>query len=401
MSKKYFNKIIKTSFIFLFSFVLIFNLSFAGTKTAGQTCTVQSSGSDCISGYTCMPSNLKNAGVGSSGVCTAISSLNNKGSQTSITDFSSLGSLITNFNKNIVSNLTILLSGVAVVVFLAGIVKFLYDRAKGNDKDLERDKKGILWGLGALFVLVTLWGIIKMVQGFLGVSSDNTINLPKICFDGSQNCSGSTSKDPAADVGTTGGVFGDRKDKIDTTTEDFDKEFTVEKVSAWPNQFAQGNKADYVAQLQNFLKTKMGYDLGTSGTNRDGIDGIYGQSTYNAVKLFQTQNKLASDGIVGPSTKAVILFRYLDATPVADLSDIKNIGDLSLGSRGDGVTILQRFLKANDCYSVGSNDDADGNFGASTKKAVINYQDINALKEDAIVGPSTRAVMMSKDTFGC
>ncbi len=35
----------------------------------------------------------------------------------------------------------------------------------------------------------------------------------------------------------------------------------------------------------------------------DGIDGIYGPKTANAVKRFQTMNGLQADGIYGPKTK--------------------------------------------------------------------------------------------------
>ena len=43
----------------------------------------------------------------------------------------------------------------------------------------------------------------------------------------------------------------------------------------------------------------------------------------------------------------------------------------------------------------------DNIFGPRTKEAVINFQNANYLKEDAIVGPSTRAVIMSTETTGC
>ena len=63
----------------------------------------------------------------------------------------------------------------------------------------------------------------------------------------------------------------------------------------------KGVKNNYVTILQQGLK-KLGYDLGTSGDNKDGIDGNYGSKTVNAVRKFQTKANIKVDGICGPKT---------------------------------------------------------------------------------------------------
>lgn len=63
----------------------------------------------------------------------------------------------------------------------------------------------------------------------------------------------------------------------------------------------KGAKNNYVTILQQGLK-KLGYDLGTYGDNRDGIDGDYGSKTVNAVRKFQTKANIKVDGICGPKT---------------------------------------------------------------------------------------------------
>lgn len=60
-----------------------------------------------------------------------------------------------------------------------------------------------------------------------------------------------------------------------------------------------------VINIQRKLK-ELGYDLGSSGPNRDGIDGVYGRQTKLAVRNFQIKNKLNPDGIVGPKTAQVL-----------------------------------------------------------------------------------------------
>lgn len=55
-----------------------------------------------------------------------------------------------------------------------------------------------------------------------------------------------------------------------------------------------------VEKIQQFLDSQ-GYDLGTAG-----IDGIYGQDTREAVRDFQYQHALRTDGIAGDSTITIM-----------------------------------------------------------------------------------------------
>ena len=65
---------------------------------------------------------------------------------------------------------------------------------------------------------------------------------------------------------------------------------------------AFGSQGDEVEAIQSVLYDE-GYYLGTTGDNEDGIDGIFGQYTKDAVEEFQTDKKIQVDGIVGPETK--------------------------------------------------------------------------------------------------
>ena len=72
-------------------------------------------------------------------------------------------------------------------------------------------------------------------------------------------------------------------------------------VSAWTGQvLRQGNRGDAVRQLQNMLAKKYFYP--EKGAKNNGIDGIYGAKTANAVRRFQSVNGLAQDGIAGKAT---------------------------------------------------------------------------------------------------
>ena len=60
----------------------------------------------------------------------------------------------------------------------------------------------------------------------------------------------------------------------------------------------KGSKGDAVKELQTML-LKLGYDLGPCG-----IDGDFGKSTDATVRSFQSDHRLAVDGVVGKDTWA-------------------------------------------------------------------------------------------------
>jgi len=62
----------------------------------------------------------------------------------------------------------------------------------------------------------------------------------------------------------------------------------------------RGSKGEYVRKAQQLLKAK-GYSLGPCG-----VDGDYGSATEKAVRAFQRDWGLATDGVIGPKTWAML-----------------------------------------------------------------------------------------------
>ncbi|MGI9363548.1 MAG: peptidoglycan-binding domain-containing protein [Rhizobiaceae bacterium] len=94
-------------------------------------------------------------------------------------------------------------------------------------------------------------------------------------------------------------------------------------------------------------------------------DGAFGPGTEKAVRDYQTANGLSADGIAGPDTFAAM--------------GLYELVLLRVGSRGTTVKKVQQDLGI----------DADGRFGAGTKKAVMEFQKANGLAADGMVGPAT------------
>ncbi|BAZ49779.1 hypothetical protein NIES4103_23910 [Nostoc sp. NIES-4103] len=74
------------------------------------------------------------------------------------------------------------------------------------------------------------------------------------------------------------------------------------------------------------------------------------------------------------------------------MSTQTNERTLRIGSKGDDVEFLQRFLNADDFGPLAE----DGVFGSKTEAAVKKYQSSRGLTADGIVGPKTWACITSE-----
>ncbi len=53
------------------------------------------------------------------------------------------------------------LAAAAMVFFFIGIVRFVYNNS--DEKAHIKDKELIIWGLVAIFVLFSIWGIVRLL----------------------------------------------------------------------------------------------------------------------------------------------------------------------------------------------------------------------------------------------
>ncbi|MBP9749430.1 MAG: hypothetical protein KBD21_01770 [Candidatus Pacebacteria bacterium] len=75
------------------------------------------------------------------------------------------------------------LAGLALALFIWGGVVML--ASQGSDESRKEGQTRMLWGLIALFVLVSVWGLVQLVQVFFGVGGTQvTPPLPGATYDG-------------------------------------------------------------------------------------------------------------------------------------------------------------------------------------------------------------------------
>ncbi|MEX0931288.1 MAG: hypothetical protein WDZ88_00900 [Candidatus Paceibacterota bacterium] len=69
----------------------------------------------------------------------------------------------------LLSTATSVIIGLSLVFFLFNVLRYIKDGA--NEKRREDIRQGMLWGIVALFVSVSVWGLVNLLRGFL--SSDS------------------------------------------------------------------------------------------------------------------------------------------------------------------------------------------------------------------------------------
>ena len=67
---------------------------------------------------------------------------------------------------------------IALLGFFWGLVKFIL--AQGNEESKVDAKKIMLWGVVALFVMVSVWGLVRFIGNSLGINQGDTIIVPTV-----------------------------------------------------------------------------------------------------------------------------------------------------------------------------------------------------------------------------
>ena len=78
---------------------------------------------------------------------------------------------------DLMNKLIPVLIGAAVIAFLWGVVKFIFS----DDGPAKSDAKNFMvWGLVALFVMVSVWGLVRILSDTLGIRRNEVPRLPVV-----------------------------------------------------------------------------------------------------------------------------------------------------------------------------------------------------------------------------
>jgi len=103
------------------------------------------------------------------------------------------------FTTNVIASLGTVFMAMAFMFFAYGVAMYIFHRAEG--KEMGKDQAFMIWGLVGLFVMVSVWGIIKLAQSIIGedFDSSNDIAIQPVNFNIKQDDS-SNKRLPATPV---------------------------------------------------------------------------------------------------------------------------------------------------------------------------------------------------------
>jgi TRAP-type C4-dicarboxylate transport system permease small subunit len=84
--------------------------------------------------------------------------------------------LFTNLYNLVTQILTPLVFTLALLMFFWGMVKYI--KSAGTEKD--EGKKIMIWGIIALFVMSSVWGLVTFIQRELNIDNVDSVRVPTI-----------------------------------------------------------------------------------------------------------------------------------------------------------------------------------------------------------------------------
>lgn len=65
----------------------------------------------------------------------------------------------------------------ALLLFIWGLVIFI--KNAGNEEGRKEGKRRMGWGIVAIFVIITIWGIVRLIAGTFNIQEGGTIDIPQ------------------------------------------------------------------------------------------------------------------------------------------------------------------------------------------------------------------------------
>lgn len=87
--------------------------------------------------------------------------------------------IISNINKIIINPIITVLFAIALVYFIYGVLEYLV-KAKSDPSAVQAGAKHMGWGLFGMFVMVSVFGFLKVIINTLPIDQDTINNVNKV-----------------------------------------------------------------------------------------------------------------------------------------------------------------------------------------------------------------------------
>jgi type VI protein secretion system component VasK len=86
-----------------------------------------------------------------------------------------IDSLLDRINEFILNPVIVLMFAVALIVFFWGLVEFI--AKAGNEEGRSIGKRNMMWGIVGIFIMVAVYGIIKLILSTFGIGPPPYLSL--------------------------------------------------------------------------------------------------------------------------------------------------------------------------------------------------------------------------------
>lgn len=92
----------------------------------------------------------------------------------------SIDTLIYRLNTQIINPIIVFMMALALLVFIWGVIEFIMNQGGGEEKAIASGKQHILWGLVGLVIMVSVFGIMRLIINTFGIKGPpgTPITLP-------------------------------------------------------------------------------------------------------------------------------------------------------------------------------------------------------------------------------
>lgn len=90
---------------------------------------------------------------------------------------------LTNLETNIVTPIGRIIGLLIPIVFALALLYFFWGLATyilSSEQDRELAKKRMLWGIIALFVMASVWGLVRFLGTAVGINPTDTVTVPRV-----------------------------------------------------------------------------------------------------------------------------------------------------------------------------------------------------------------------------